>query len=323
MRRTTLILALVCVVVGSAPAGAQLVVLLFPFKEQVYWDVARRYTSEGESLERADVDAPMLAVRRFLEKEGILHCDLTDDLRRAAAEREQPKRLFLSRDDLMRHEAAGVTTDLFPKQVEMRGVTMALTYHFEPGTPRDGVTLTVPLYALNQIDPVRCEWLVPGMLKEKAHLLLKSLPQKLRRHCVPLPEYAAGFVERQGEKPWDTRPLTDALIDDLREQLAIVARSEDFKREIAMNIEKAVDLEHGYAMDCLPRGVLGLNADAIREYIEYIADRRLERIGLAKIYGAENPFPWMSEVIDLRKEKNFFETRVTEYQTGGVLSWDD
>ncbi len=78
-----------------------------------------------------------------------------------------------------------MTTDLFPKQVEMRGVTMALTYHFEPGCPRDGVTLTVPLYALNQIDPVRCEWLVPGMLKEKAHLLLKSLPQKLRRHLRP------------------------------------------------------------------------------------------------------------------------------------------
>jgi len=99
--------------------------------------------------------------------------------------------------------------------------------------------------------------------------------------------------------------------------------TEEFKGQITQNVERSVDLEHQYAIDCLPRGVLGLNSDAIREYIEYIADRRLERIGLAKIYGAENPFPWMSEVIDLRKEKNFFETRVTEYQTGGVLSWDD
>ncbi|MFP3710636.1 DUF3418 domain-containing protein, partial [Paraburkholderia sp. SIMBA_009] len=85
--------------------------------------------------------------------------------------------LYLSRDDLMLHEAAGVTTELFPKRATMAGVEMALTYHFEPGTPRDGVTLAVPLYALNQVDARRCEWLVPGMLKEKVQLLLKSLPQ--------------------------------------------------------------------------------------------------------------------------------------------------
>jgi ribonucleoside-diphosphate reductase beta chain len=96
-----------------------------------------------------------------------------------------------------------------------------------------------------------------------------------------------------------------------------------FKKQITDNVARAVDLESAYAVDCLPRGVLGLNAGTIRDYIEYIADRRLERIGLPKLYGAENPFPWMSEVIDLRKEKNFFETRVTEYRTGGVLSWDD
>jgi len=69
----------------------------------------------------------------------------------------------------------------------MGALEMSLSYHFEPGSARDGATLTVPLYALNQVDAVRCEWLVPGMLKEKAHLLLKSLPQKLRRHCVRCP----------------------------------------------------------------------------------------------------------------------------------------
>ena len=99
--------------------------------------------------------------------------------------------------------------------------------------------------------------------------------------------------------------------------------TEPFKAEITDNIKKAVDLEHDYAKDCLPRGVLGLNADVIRTYIEYIADRRLEKIGLPKVYNSKNPFSWMSEVIDLRKEKNFFETRVTEYQSGGMLSWDD
>jgi ATP-dependent helicase HrpA len=168
---------------------------------------------------------------------------------RREAEREQPKRLFLSRDELMRHEAAGITTELFPKQWNVRGVEMALTYHFEPGSPRDGVTLAVPLYALNQVDPVRCEWLVPGMLKEKVHLLLKSLPQKLRRHCVPLPEYAAGFVERHAAQlAAPERGLLDAIAVDVRAVAGIVCRLEDFKLEalpahLTMNF-KVID-EHG------------------------------------------------------------------------------
>jgi len=167
---------------------------------------------------------------------------------RAQAEKDDPKLLFLSRDELMRHEAAGVTTELFPKTLEMRGVAMALTYHFEPGSPRDGATLAVPLFLLNQVDEARCDWLVPGMLKEKAQLLLKSLPQKLRRHCVPLPEYAAGFVERCGGRAGEGRLLTEALIDDLRDQRSVVARAEEFKREtlpahLSMNF-KVID-EHG------------------------------------------------------------------------------
>jgi ribonucleoside-diphosphate reductase beta chain len=77
-----------------------------------------------------------------------------------------------------------------------------------------------------------------------------------------------------------------------------------------------------YAQDAMPSGgILGLNTSAIRQYLEYIGDRRLERIGLDKVWGSENPFPWMSEIIDLKKEKNFFETRVTEYKTG-ELDWD-
>ncbi len=96
----------------------------------------------------------------------------------------------------------------------------------------------------------------------------------------------------------------------------------EFKSIITENIKKSVDLEVAYAKDCLPRGIMGLNADAIAEYVKYIADRRLERIHLPKVYGADNPFPWMSEMTDLRKEKNFFETRVTEYKKGGTLEWD-
>ncbi len=98
--------------------------------------------------------------------------------------------------------------------------------------------------------------------------------------------------------------------------------TEDFKRQIIENVSKAVELENAYANDCLPHGILGLNADSVHQYIQHIADRRLERIGLPKIFQTRNPFPWMSEVIDLKKEKNFFETRVTEYQSGGMLNWD-
>lgn len=84
-------------------------------------------------------------------------------------------------------------------------------------------------------------------------------------------------------------------------------------------VREAVELEIAYAQDCLPNGILGLNAGLFREYVQHIADRRLERIGVASVYGSRNPFPWMSETIDLRKEKNFFETRVTEYQSGANL----
>jgi len=94
-----------------------------------------------------------------------------------------------------------------------------------------------------------------------------------------------------------------------------------FKEEITTLIKKAVELEKIYARDACPGGILGINSEQFCDYVEYIADRRLERIGLAKVYDIENPFPWMSQATDLSKEKNFFETRVTEYQTGG-LDWD-
>ncbi|MGE3955017.1 MAG: ribonucleotide-diphosphate reductase subunit beta [Parachlamydiales bacterium] len=97
--------------------------------------------------------------------------------------------------------------------------------------------------------------------------------------------------------------------------------SPDFQTHIREKILEAVELEVAYANDCLPRGLLGLTAPMFREYSQYISDRRLERIGLKAEFGSKNPFPWMSEVIDLGKEKNFFETRVTEYQSAAALTW--
>jgi ribonucleoside-diphosphate reductase beta chain len=97
----------------------------------------------------------------------------------------------------------------------------------------------------------------------------------------------------------------------------------EFRDEIKALMQHAVELEYRYAEDTLPRGVLGLNAGMFKEYLRFIANRRCQQIGLDVLYpGATNPFPWMSEMMDLKKEKNFFESRVTEYQTGGALGWD-
>jgi ribonucleoside-diphosphate reductase beta chain len=97
----------------------------------------------------------------------------------------------------------------------------------------------------------------------------------------------------------------------------------EFREEIQALIRRAVELEYRYAEDTMPRGVLGLNAPMFKEYLRFIANRRCQQIGVEQLYaGAANPFPWMSEMIDLKKERNFFETRVIEYQTGGALNWE-
>ncbi|MDH3745679.1 MAG: ribonucleotide-diphosphate reductase subunit beta [Acidobacteriota bacterium] len=95
-----------------------------------------------------------------------------------------------------------------------------------------------------------------------------------------------------------------------------------FRDEILELVSQSVALEKRYAYDACPEGLLGINPDKFALYVDHVADRRLERLGLPKIFGVDNPFPWMSQATDLSKEKNFFETRVTEYQTGGALTWD-
>jgi ribonucleoside-diphosphate reductase beta chain len=95
----------------------------------------------------------------------------------------------------------------------------------------------------------------------------------------------------------------------------------EFQQRIVDLVKRAVVLEYTFAQEVFPKGIFGMNADGFKQYIEHIADRRLERVQLPKQYNVENPFPWMSEAVDLSKEKNFFETRVTEYKVGGQLDW--
>ena len=153
----------------------------------------------------------------------------------------------------MRHEAAGITVDRYPKKMMAGGAELSLTYHFEPGSPKDGVTLVIPLTQLNQVDGRRCEWLVPGMCEEKVLLLLKSLPQKLRRHCVPLPDYAKSFLERQlEEKQFGIGDFLDSLMSDIRQERGLEIKRTDFRPEslplhCSMNF-RLID-EHGRQLE--------------------------------------------------------------------------
>ena len=164
------------------------------------------------------------------------------------ASRADPKLLQLSREALLRKGADGIGAESFPRRMSMRGLDFDLDYRFDPGATDDGVTMTVPLAVLNQVDALRCEWLVPGMLKDKVQALARSLPQKLRRHLVPLPAWAAGFVER-----WRGREgscsLIDALVEDLLEDKGLRAAPTDFRSEtlaphLAMNF-RLVDAHGG------------------------------------------------------------------------------
>jgi ATP-dependent RNA helicase HrpA len=164
---------------------------------------------------------------------------------RREAEAANPKLLFLKREDLMRHEAAGITTEQFPHQLEMAGRLFALDYHHEPGSPRDGVTLTVPLLALNQVDATKCDRLVPGLVREKITRLAKSLPQKLRHQLGPLPEFVDALLA--SKEPADA-PLARAVARYARRELNLDVPVDAFRPEtlpahLSMNF-RIVD-EHG------------------------------------------------------------------------------
>ncbi|WP_038217043.1 ATP-dependent RNA helicase HrpA [Xenophilus azovorans] len=149
------------------------------------------------------------------------------------ASKANPRLLFLSRDELMRHQAAGITTQAFPPTVKLGGVDCAAGYLHAPGDPKDGITVTVPLFVLNQVSEERCEWLVPGMLKDKIQALLKSLPQKPRSRFVPLPESAARLAEVLGApEVFGHGSLTDALLRQVREATSLDVKRADFKLDM-------------------------------------------------------------------------------------------
>jgi len=211
--------------------------------------------------------------------EGI-HNGATFDHWRKEAERDHPKLLFLAKDDLMRHSAAGVTTEAFPHHLKLGGVEYVLTYHFEPGSPRDGVTLTLPLAQLNQIPAGRMEWLVPGLLKEKLVQLIKTLPQRIRAKLVPVPEFVEEFIAATaGNDRKMGQGLIAPLIDYILEARGLNARGwavtpdafrpDALPAHFSMNY-KLID-EHGRQLD-MNRSLVQLRADWGREAKQEFAE---------------------------------------------------
>ncbi len=163
--------------------------------------------------------------------------------------KKQPHLLLLTREELMRHEAAGITTQAFPKMLRLGGVDCKVTYLHEPGDARDGVTVDVPLFALNQVNEERCEWLVPGMLKDKVQALIKTLHQRPRSRLVPLPDTAARMTGLLLEPAlYGSGSLTDAVLKLVRDATSLDIKRNDMKLDMLsphlfMNF-RVVD-EHG------------------------------------------------------------------------------
>ncbi len=211
--------------------------------------------------------------------EGV-HNGISFDHWRKSAEQDEPKLLFLAKDDLMRHSAAGVTSEAFPHKLKLNGMEYALTYHFEPGSPKDGVTLTLPLAQLNQIPAARMEWLVPGLIKEKLTQLIKTLPQKIRAKLVPVPEFVEEFLSALAG---NERKLNQGIIPPLIEFILTARglnargwavtpdafRPDALPAHFLMNY-KLID-EHGRQLD-MNRSLLALRSawgkDAKEEFAE-------------------------------------------------------
>ena len=201
--------------------------------------------------------------------------------------KRQPSLLVLSREELMRHEAAGITTQAFPKTLRLGGTDCTATYLHQPGDARDGVTVTVPLFVLNQVSEERCEWLVPGLLKDKIHALLKSLPQKPRTRFVPLPDSAAKLAETLGAPEiFGTSSLTDVLLKKVRDITSLDVKRADFKLDMLsphlfMNL--CVVDEHGRQLG-MGRNLGALKADwgsQARGAFQALAQLRVQSTGSA------------------------------------------
>jgi ATP-dependent helicase HrpA len=264
----------------------------------------QRLVQEIERLEhksrRPDVLVDDTLIQAFYDAliPADVHSGAGFEAWRRKAEATQPKALYLRREDLMRHEAAGITTEQFPHKLELAGRAFPLEYLHDPGGARDGVTLTVPLVALNQVPAGRLDWLVPGLLKDKVQLLAKSLPQKVRHRLGPLGEFAARFV---ADNAPSELPLTQAIARYARRELQLDLPLDGFRPEtlaphLAMNI-RVVD-EHGRQL-AMGRNLAQLRAELGQkagETFSTIAQPRAAQTGLT-----EWTFGPLEELMEIRQ----------------------
>lgn len=199
--------------------------------------------------------------------------------------KRQPRLLLLTREELMRHEAAGITSAAFPKTLRLGGVDCAATYLHEPGDAKDGVTVTVPIFALNQVHDERCEWLVPGMLKDKVLALVKSLHQRPRSRLVPLPDYADMFI---AAVPFGGGGLIDALLKHVRDKTQLDIKRNDFKLEqvpphLMMNFR--IHDEHGRQLG------MGRNLAALKAELGGQARSAFQALATLKVAAAPAAVP--------------------------------
>ncbi|HZP93107.1 MAG TPA: ATP-dependent RNA helicase HrpA [Burkholderiales bacterium] len=248
----------------------------------------RRLIQEVQELEhksrRHDVLVDDSAIFDFFDErvpEGIWSWVDFDKWRREA-ERREPSLLFLDRAALMRHAAERVTVDLYPDEMEIAGYRLKLKYRFEPGHPMDGVTMVVPLAALNQIDERHCEWLVPGLLRDKVTELIRGLPKGLRKHFVPVSQVVTAALEAMKPEP---KPLTQVLAAALHKKTGMEVPVEaleavEIPPHLQMNFqvvdERNVELAMGRDLIAL-RAQLGVKA---RRSFTESAGSQFERRGL-------------------------------------------
>ena len=222
----------------------------------------------------------------------------------------KPHLLKLTREELMRHEAAGITTDSFPKTVRLGGVDCAATYLHEPGDAKDGLTACVPLFVLNQVSEERCEWLVPGMLKEKVQALLKTLHQRPRSRLVPLPDTATQMAELLNTpETFGKGPLVEAILKLVRAKTALDVARADIKVDMLaphffMNL-RVVD-EHGRQLGT------GRNLGALKA--ELGAQARGAFAALASLKMAENLSS--SDVINKNEESSHVKHQQSASDSG-------
>jgi ATP-dependent helicase HrpA len=216
---------------------------------------------------------------------------------RKEAERAQPGLLLLRREDLMRHEAAGITTENFPHELQVGANRFALEYHFEPRSPKDGVTMTVAVALLNQVPAARCEWLVPGLLKEKVQAYAKGMPQRLRHKLGPLAEFARAFAA--AVPPSDT-PLGAVLGRYIRAELNLEVPTDAFRPDSApphLQMNFRVMDEHGRQL-AMSRNV----AELKEEFGSRIQENLTEEMskGDGEIFTAWN-FGDLEEVMEIQR----------------------